>query len=146
MAPKREASASEVRVLADQAFSRTAGAPLVEGNAVRLLCDATENYPAWLEAIAAAKRYIHFETYIMHDDSVGERFADALLARASAGVAVRLVYDWVGALGNTSRLEEGGGRTRSTRSPGVATGIDRHLVVSFPEKLRAKLKDAVQGA
>lgn len=34
------------RSLAEQAFSRAAGAPLVLGNGVRLLKDAGENYPA----------------------------------------------------------------------------------------------------
>jgi cardiolipin synthase len=33
-------------------FSRASGAPLREGNRVRLLKDAAENYPAWLDAIA----------------------------------------------------------------------------------------------
>lgn len=41
--------------LADQAFSRAAGAPLVGENRVRLLRDARENYPAWLDAISAAE-------------------------------------------------------------------------------------------
>ena len=36
-----------MRALADQAFSRAAGAPLVAGNRVRVLRDAAENYPAW---------------------------------------------------------------------------------------------------
>jgi len=94
---------SELRLLADQAFSRAAGAPLVPGNAVRLLCDAGENYPAWLEAIAAARRHVHFEAYILHDDAVGERFARAFVDKARSGVGVRLVYDWMGGLGNTSR-------------------------------------------
>ena len=40
------------QLLADQAFSRTAGAPLVTGNRVDLLLDARENYPAWKQAIA----------------------------------------------------------------------------------------------
>ena len=44
------------RILAEQAFSRAGGAPLVPGNTVRLLRDAAENYPAWLEAIGAAQR------------------------------------------------------------------------------------------
>ncbi len=44
------------RNVANQAFSRAAGAPLVDGNSVRLLKDAKENYPAWLKAIAAAER------------------------------------------------------------------------------------------
>ena len=93
----------DVRLLADQAFSRAAGAPLVAGNAVRLLCDACGNYPAWLDTIGRAQRHIHLEMYIVHEDVVGERFAAALAEKARAGVAVRLLYDWMGAFGKTSR-------------------------------------------
>jgi cardiolipin synthase A/B len=100
--PTRHAGAA-LRHLADQAFSRAAGAPLVPGNSVRLLCDARENYPAWLDAIHSARRTIHFESYIIHEDDEGRRFAEALAARARAGVQVRLIYDWLGALGKTSR-------------------------------------------
>ena len=102
---------SELRQVADQAFSRTAGAPLVPGNAVRLLCDARENYPAWLEAIAAARRYVHFEMYILAEDAVGERFAQALAGKAREGVGVRLLYDWMGGLG-TPRVASGGACAR----------------------------------
>lgn len=65
--------------------------------------DAAENYPAWLEAIGRATRSIHFESYIIHDDEVGEEFADALIARSRAGVSVRVIYDWMGGVGKTSR-------------------------------------------
>ncbi|HTL26200.1 MAG TPA: phospholipase D-like domain-containing protein [Burkholderiales bacterium] len=92
-----------VRQLADQAFSRAAGAGLIDGNSVRLLRDARENYPAWLAAIDAAARHIHFENYIFYEDETGARFADALLRKAQAGVRVRLVYDWFGCLGAASR-------------------------------------------
>ena len=114
--------ASELRLLADQAFSRAAGAPLVRGNAVRVLCDAEENYPAWLTAIEAARRYVHFEMYIFRADAVGERFAQALLAKARSGVPVRLLYDWLGGLGNTPRrfwrrLREGGVDVRCYNPP-----------------------------
>ncbi|MEO8946729.1 MAG: phospholipase D-like domain-containing protein [Gemmatimonadaceae bacterium] len=88
--------------LMDQAISRAAGARRIEGNRVRLLRDATENYPAWLEAIAAAERYVYFEAYIMSDDAAGRSFADALIEKARAGVTVRLLYDWLGALRKTS--------------------------------------------
>lgn len=91
-----------VRAVADQAFSRAAGAPLIEGNGVRLLIDAAENYPAWLAAIASARQYIHFESYIIHEDDAGREFADALVAKAQQGVRVRLIYDWMGALGHAS--------------------------------------------
>ena len=69
-----------VRELADQAFSRAAGAPLIEGNSVILLKDAQENYPAWLNAIHAAKYYIHFESYIIHEDDSGWMFAARMTA------------------------------------------------------------------
>ncbi len=94
---------SSVRALANQAFSRAAGAPLIEGNAIRLLKDAQENYPAWLEAICAAKHHIHFENYIVYEDDVGRMFADALIEKAQQGVRVRLIYDWLGGLGKASR-------------------------------------------
>jgi len=90
------------RILAEQAFSRAGGAPLVPGNAVRLLRDAAENYPAWLEAISAAERTIHVESYIIHEDAAGWQFAELLAAKARAGVHVRLIYDWLGALGHAS--------------------------------------------
>jgi cardiolipin synthase A/B len=122
MSSTETATASPPRALAEQAFSRAAGAALIPGNAVRLLCDARENYPAWLAAIETAHRHVHFESYIVHDDAVGERFARVLVAKAREGVAVRLVYDWMGALGNTSRrfwkrLREGGVDVRCYNPP-----------------------------
>ena len=91
-----------LRQLADQAFSRAAGAPLIGGNHVRLLKDAKENYPAWLNAIRAAKIHVHFENYIFYDDETGQEFGDALIDKAQEGVSVRLIYDWLGGLGKTS--------------------------------------------
>ena len=82
--------------LADRAFARAAGSMPIDGNAVRLLQDAAENYPAWLAAINEAERVILFENYIVDDDAVGREFAEALAARARAGVDVRIVYDWLG--------------------------------------------------
>lgn len=102
------------RSRADDPFSRTAGAPLVPGNRVRLLKDAGENYPAWLDAIGSARRTVYFESYIIHDDDVGRRFADLLAEKARAGVRVRVIYDWMGALGAASR-----GLWRPLREAGV---------------------------
>lgn len=118
----REQAAKPFLPFADQAFSRAAGAPLVEGNHVRLLKDARENYPAWLAAIRAAKRHIHFENYIIHEDDTGREFAEALLAKAEEGVRVRLIYDWMGSFRNTSRrfwnrLRAGGVEVRRYNPP-----------------------------
>jgi cardiolipin synthase A/B len=99
----RDELTPSVRALADRAFSRAAGAPLVAGNAVRLLRDGRENYPAWIDAIGRARHHVHFESYFLRDDSAGRMVADALSAAARRGVSVRLIYDWLGALGRASR-------------------------------------------
>ena len=113
---------SPLRQLAEQAFTRAAGAPLIPGNSVRILKDAKENYPAWLEALSSAKKSIHFESYIIRDDDTGGRFADALAAKAEEGVCVRLVYDWLGAFRKTSgrfweRLRRAGVEVRCFNPP-----------------------------
>jgi cardiolipin synthase len=87
----------------DEPFSRAAGAALVRGNRVRLLKDATANYPAWIEAIESARKWIHFESYIIHDDKTGRQFADLLSKKARQGIRVRLIYDWFGSFGNSSQ-------------------------------------------
>ena len=93
-------------VLIDRALLRATGASRSDGNAVRLLRDACENYPAWLAAIEGAQRTIFFESYIVADDAVGHRFVDALAARARAGVAVLVVHDWLGCLGSHGIWDE----------------------------------------
>jgi cardiolipin synthase len=108
------------RVLAERAFFRAAGAPLVLGNDVRLLRDAGENFPAWLEAIRAAERCILFECYIIDDDAVGREMMTALADKARAGVRVRVVYDWLGSrtFGPLRRmLEEAGAQVRCFNPP-----------------------------
>jgi cardiolipin synthase len=108
------------RRLAEQALSRAAGAPLVLGNRVALLRDATENYPAWLEAIAAARRRIFFESYIFADDDVGRTFVDALEQRARQGVKVRVLYDWLGTQRSRklwAGLRAAGGEVRAFNPP-----------------------------
>ena len=104
---RRAGALKELRALlpevAEQAFTRAAGAPRLTGNEVRLLIDAEQNYPAWLAAIARAQRTILFENYIIRDDAIGRQFSDALIARAGDGVQVCLLHDWMGARGRTPR-------------------------------------------
>ena len=123
-----EKSNDAVRALADRAFARAVGAPLVSGNRVRLLKDAAENYPAWLAAIDGARAYIHFESYIIHEDDTGRLFADRLIAKAQAGVRVRVLYDWMGGFGKTSRrfwnrLRAGGVEVRCFNPPSLSSPL-----------------------
>lgn len=85
-----------MRAMADQAFARSAGAPLTTGNHAALLFDSQQNFPAWLSAIDNARQSILIEMYLFADDSFGRRMRDALAERARAGVQVCLLYDAIG--------------------------------------------------
>lgn len=108
--------------MAEQAFSRAAGAPLIGGNQVDLLIDAAAHFAAWERDIAAARRSIFLENYIIRNDEVGRRMRDALAASAAAGVAVCVVRDWLGCLGLDGKrfwqpLLDAGGEVRSYNPP-----------------------------
>ena len=82
---------------------------------------------------------------VQQDLALGQLIYDL---RAEAGLSQRELAERMGTTQSViSRLEEGGGaRNRIDTLARVATALDRHLVVSFPEKVPAKLKDAVQVA
>ncbi len=89
--------------------------PLLTGNRVRLLEDGPDTYRAMFAAIQAARDHINMETYILEDDEVGRRFADALIEKQRQGVQVNLIYDSAGTLGTPieffQRLRDSGIRT-----------------------------------
>jgi cardiolipin synthase len=85
-----------------RAFDRAAGSQATHGNQVFLLVDGLATYAAMRAQIAVATRQIHLENYIIHDDVIGRSFATQLAARARDGIAVRVLYDWIGSWG-TSR-------------------------------------------
>jgi cardiolipin synthase len=74
------------------------GSPLTAGNRVTLLQNGPATYEAMFAAIATARDHIHLETYILDDDEVGRRFADALIAKQQQGVQVNLIRDSVGTI------------------------------------------------
>ncbi|MBP6444447.1 MAG: hypothetical protein KA267_10530 [Gemmatimonadales bacterium] len=90
-----------------RALDRAAGIQVIPGNAVTLLVDGPDTYAAMHAQIAAATRRIHLENYIIHDDAVGQGFADVLMAKARAGVKVRVLYDWAGSFGTSRRFWRG---------------------------------------
>src|SRR5437762_8171885 len=68
----------------------------VEGNAIEVLQNGDEFFPAMLEAIRAARKTVNFEAYIVYSDEIGRAFCEALAERARAGVEVRVLLDGVG--------------------------------------------------
>lgn len=119
---KRTDSTALSREFVEESFDRITGSKLIHGCDVKLLKDAAENYPAWLEAIENAEDRIFFESYIIHDDAQGKLFTEKLVEKAGQGIEVKLIYDWMGGFGKTSRkfwktLREGGVEVRCYNPP-----------------------------
>lgn len=72
--------------------------PLTSRNAIQVLHNGEQAFPAMLEAIAQARRRVLFSTYIFDAGPVGRQFVAALGAAAARGVDVRVLLDGVGEL------------------------------------------------
>jgi ribosome-binding protein aMBF1 (putative translation factor) len=82
---------------------------------------------------------------LQHDLALGQLIYDL---RTAAGLSQRELAERMGTTQSViARLEEGGGaRNRLDTLARVAEALDRHLIVSFPEKVPARLNDDVQVA
>ena len=67
------------------------------GNAIGLLRNGTEYFPALIAAIDGATDEVWLETYIFADDPSGRAVADSLVRAARRGVTVRVLVDGWGA-------------------------------------------------
>ena len=77
-------------------LSTLLGPPILDGNRVDNLENGAEIFPAMLAAVRAARHSINFETYIYWSGDIGREFAEALIERSQAGVAVQVLVDWIG--------------------------------------------------
>ena len=72
------------------------GIPATEGNAITVLRNGDEIFPAMLAAIRGAERTIDFLTFVYWKGDIAREFAQALAERARAGLDVRVLIDAVG--------------------------------------------------
>jgi len=72
------------------------GTPFTEGNAVTVLRNGDEIFPAMLDAIRAAESTVDLCTFVYWQGDIAVEFAETLGERARAGVRVRLLIDALG--------------------------------------------------
>ena len=109
-----------------RALDRATGARPIPGNLVNHIAVSSDALDAMLDMIAGARRTVHFENYIIHDDRTGCRFATAWAERARAGVRVRVLYDAFGCRSTSS------GYWAELRSYGVDVRPFRPIWTSGP--------------
>ncbi len=78
----------------------TEQSPPLSCSTLRIFETGSETFNAIIAAIGAAQHHVHLEYYIFNDGIVARRIREAMIARARAGVEVRLLLDGLG----TSRL------------------------------------------
>src|SRR5262245_5573105 len=74
-------------------LERLAKLPATRGNHTELLIDGEATFRAIFEGIEQAREYVLVQFYIVHDDGLGRRLKDALIAKARAGVRCYFLYD-----------------------------------------------------
>lgn len=146
---RREVAQFQVEPEADECDDRTAGemmafkalatVPFTCGNQGRLLVDGHETFESILAGFDQAEDYILAQFYIIHDDRIGTKFQEKLLAATRRGVRVYLLTDAVGSFGLPDRYME------TLEEAGVWTGKfgDRSFLKRFRLNFRNHRKIVV---
>ncbi|MDX9929109.1 MAG: cardiolipin synthase [Bacteroidales bacterium] len=69
---------------------------LTRHNHIDILLDGDQTFPAMLDSIRNAKRFIHMQFYRFEFDELGREFISVLEEKAALGVEVRIIFDDVG--------------------------------------------------
>jgi len=75
------------------------GAPIIGGNAVEILLNGENIFPALVEGLRSATQTISYAQYYYEDGPVARDVAEALADRCRAGVGVNVLLDSFGSLG-----------------------------------------------
>jgi cardiolipin synthase len=83
-------------------LARIQGRRIRSGNRVKVFFAGEPAFDAMVKDITQASSEVLLESYILKDDAVGRRFAEALVAAAARGAAVRVLADAFGSMGTRS--------------------------------------------
>lgn len=70
--------------------------PIYLNNDMQLITSNAQFYQECISSIRSAKKFIHIETYIIHDGFFLRTIFCELIKKAQNGVKVRFLYDWYG--------------------------------------------------
>jgi cardiolipin synthase A/B len=103
---------------------------LSQNNEVEVYTDGQKKFHALIEDIESAENHVHLLYYILRDDKLGQRLAEALKRKAKEGVEVKLLYDDMG-----SRL-----LTRNYKRELIEAGVQvESFFPSFIPKVNMKI-------
>ena len=124
-------------------LERLAKLPFTARNRATLLIDGEATFASIFEAIASAKKYVLIQFYIIHDDGLGRRLRDALIAKAREGVRCCVLFDEIGSgrLGAyCAALRAGGVRIEPFHT---TKGIANRLQLNFRNHRKIVIADGL---
>jgi cardiolipin synthase A/B len=124
----------EIGAVSEPEFARPISAllnvPLRRGGHAELLDNGDGFFPALLDAFAAARRTINVMVYIWEPGKVSDMIFESLIARAEAGVQVRILLDGFGGIrcpsDDIERLRQAGGTVSTFRPPKIGKLLRFH--------------------
>ncbi|MDO4707762.1 MAG: cardiolipin synthase [Porphyromonadaceae bacterium] len=92
---------SQVQLLDEQErlinlLEHSADSPLLSLESVEVFAHGEAMYASLMEDIAWAKQHIHLQAYIFDEDDLLDELEELLTYKASQGVEVRIIYDYLG--------------------------------------------------
>lgn len=69
---------------------------IYENNKIEIVDHITNSLETTIKLIRSAKKFIHYQTYIIHDGAWFRIVCEELINQAKKGIEVCLLYDWVG--------------------------------------------------
>ena len=70
--------------------------PFTINNNIEIYIDGNEKFSKLIKDIRNAKDHIHLEYFIIKDSEIGRKIKEELIAKAKAGIKIRIIYDDVG--------------------------------------------------
>ena len=72
------------------------GSKFYSRNDIKIYSDGHSKFEDFKHDLSQAKEYINIQYYIIEDDNIGTEIKNILIAKASEGVKIRIIYDHVG--------------------------------------------------
>lgn len=94
---KKKRQPNELNQRLIELLERNSGSTLLQLQSLDIYCWGSEMYEALFQDLEAAEEYIHIQAYIFADDEILSRLSEILIRKCQEGVAVRLIYDHLGA-------------------------------------------------
>ncbi len=82
----------------------SSGAIVTDDNLVDVFTDGNAKFEALIRDIESAESFVFFEYYIIRDDELMERIADAMIRKAKEGVRIYILYDSMGCRNTSKRF------------------------------------------